>query len=458
MKSCMSKLRNVCKLFSIIFSTLSILYLIYIVVLMKNFLPLNTFTFPSLNPMSLEENICRANVVNNTIVQVKHSRTYLVAAYLDLRSSSCVRIIGITYRYEQDMLYCHFCFNDGNYTVLADIQIHTDHFDFPYGTTDLFCNLRDKRIPQYVSVHQGDDSPSTFPAALKIQNLKQDDQTSLKFEYDFLICISSLFGSYRNVLQFIQSMEMYQMLGAQKVVIYHTDSSPIMKKVLSYYLKSQFLEIISWPITSYLNVSQGWHYPEHPGDLHYYGQTAALNDCIYRYMYKTKYMALNDIDELILPVIHKDWPQMMEYLVNANPTAGVFRFQNHVFPTTYEDKANSKTPESWQTIPGLNILQHIYREPNRPDELNPTKMIMNPRNVLITSVHVPLDFIGEQCDVSNDVARLCHYREPKQKELEMDFLIKDTIMSCYESALIERVNNVLNDLKLLKTGRKKRRK
>lgn len=61
------------------------------------------------------------------------------------------------------------------------------------------------------------------------------------------------------------------------------------------------MEVIPWSISSLLNVSHSWQPERGPGDLHYYGQIPALNDCLYRYMYQTKYMALHDMDELILP-------------------------------------------------------------------------------------------------------------------------------------------------------------
>ncbi|XP_075042440.1 glycosyltransferase family 92 protein F13G3.3-like, partial [Mixophyes fleayi] len=336
----------------------------------------------------------------------------------------------------------------------VEFQVHTDHFDFPYGTTDLLCHLQEVRVPEYVSVQQVD---SSAPIYLKIQNTNHQDNVPRKFQYDFLVCVSAMFGSYNNVLQFIQSMEMYQMLGVKKVVIYHTDSSPVMKKVLSYYTKAKFVDLIPWPITSFLNVSMGWHYPDHPGDLHYFGQTAALNDCIYRHMYRSKYIALIDIDELILPVIHEDWSEMLDYLLSVDPTTNIFIFENHVFPTTLKDKSNPLTPVEWTSVPGFNILQHVYREPNRPYEINPTKMLVNPRSVVKASVHVPLDFSGEQHQVSSDIAKLCHYRKPKQKDLQRDFLIEDNILSKYEAVLVKRVNRVLKKVKILKSAQKRKR-
>ncbi|XP_073397265.1 beta-1,4-galactosyltransferase galt-1-like isoform X1 [Dendrobates tinctorius] len=443
--------RKLCKVFSVIFATFSLVYLAYIIVFVKVALPEDSLTSYFLRPVKLIlDPVCKLNVTNNTIIKVKNSKTFLVSAYLDFRGNRIVRILGITYRYEPDSLLCDFCFlNPSNSNInFAEYQVHTDHFNFPYGTTDLLCNVQDDEDPEYVSLYQMDDPAPVF---LKIQNtVEQVNNLEHKFQYNILICISAMFDAYSNVLQFIQSMEMYRMLGAEKVIIYHTESSPDMKKILSYYVDLKFVELISWPITSFINVSKGWHYPDHPGDLHYFGQTAALNDCIYRNMYKSKYIALNDIDELIIPVVHKDWPQMLDYLLHDDPSLNVFIFENHLFPTTPQDKTNGLTPKEWISVPGLNILHHVYREPNLPDEINPTKMIINPRSIVKVSVHVPLEFMGNQYQVPSDVAKLCHYREPKQRDLDQSFLIEDHILSEYEIILIERVNRVLTDVNYIK--------
>ncbi|MGL4849430.1 MAG: glycosyltransferase family 92 protein [Clostridium sp.] len=59
--------------------------------------------------------------------------------------------------------------------------------------------------------------------------------------------------------------------------------------------------MIPWSMSRFLRVSRSWKPDVSPGDIHYYGQIPALNDCIYRYMYQSRYVALHDTDELILP-------------------------------------------------------------------------------------------------------------------------------------------------------------
>ncbi|KAM3911544.1 beta-1,4-galactosyltransferase galt-1-like [Leptodactylus fuscus] len=452
MKPCAS-FKKLCKVFSLIFAIFTLVYMVYIILFVNFALPGGSLAFSLLKSIVSEEPVCKCNATKDNIIKVNNSRTFLVSAYLDFRSSRIVRILGITYRSDPDSLLCEFCpCNYNNSVTFAVHQVHPDHFNFPYGTTDLLCNIEDDRDPEYVSLHLKDDSAPIF---LKIQqNNEQINALEPKFQYNFLICISAMFGAYNNVLQFIQSMEMYRVLGAEKVVIYHTDSSPSMQKILSYYMALKFVELVSWPITSFINVSKGWHYPEHPGDLHYFGQTAALNDCIYRNMYRSKYIALNDIDELIIPIIHKDWPEMIEYLLNTDPSLNAFIFENHVFPTTLQDKTNPMTPKEWIDVPGVNILHHEYREPNLPNEINPTKMIINPRSVETVSVHVPLVFTKnpyqDSYKVPINIAKLCHYREPKQKDLDRSFLIKDNCLSRYETILVNRVNKVLAEVNYIK--------
>ena len=66
-------------------------------------------------------------------------------------------------------------------------------------------------------------------------------------------------------------------------------------------VSSGLVEVIPWTISKHLNVSHSWQPARSPGDIQYYGQIPALTDCLYRYMYQSKYVSLQDIDELILP-------------------------------------------------------------------------------------------------------------------------------------------------------------
>ena len=53
---------------------------------------------------------------------------------------------------------------------------------------------------------------------------------------------------------------------------------------------------------------------------------AALNDCVYRTMYRYRYALLVDVDEYIVPQQHEDYGEMMEKLTSKPSTNGSFLF------------------------------------------------------------------------------------------------------------------------------------
>lgn len=89
-----------------------------------------------------------------------------------------------------------------------------------------------------------------------------------------------------------------------------------------------------WPIDQFLNPSAGWDAALHKGDLHYYGQLVTLNECIYRQMYQSKYVLLNDIDEIIMPYKYANLALLMEALQQEHKYVTVFLIENHIFPKT----------------------------------------------------------------------------------------------------------------------------
>ncbi|XP_077163276.1 uncharacterized protein LOC143822230 isoform X2 [Paroedura picta] len=385
-------------------------------------------------------NFCRGIPARNTITPLKDNRTFIVAPYLDNRKDKMTRVISIVHHKEVENLYCWFCrsANGEIYVSKAEIDVHSDRFDFPYGTTDLKCLEPEDWEPRYVSIHESSEGDIDQLPLFEIRN--RDPEGS---PVAFTVCISTMFGEYNNVLQFVQSMEMYKILGVDRVVIYKNSCSPLMEKVLDYYIAEGIVEIIPWPIDSYLTVSSYWHYSMDPKDIGYYGQITALNDCIYRNMYRSKYLLLNDADEIILPGKYPDWKTMMQDLQEQHPQAGVFLFENHIFPKTVFTPTNMFNISSWSTVPGVNILNHVLREPDRKNVFNPRKMIIDPKKVVQTSVHSVLHTYGDTIKVSMDVAFVYHCRVPLQAALPRESLIRDTTIWRYNESLIGNVNKVL---------------
>ncbi|KAM6954454.1 uncharacterized protein FYW47_013417 [Aplochiton taeniatus] len=375
----------------------------------------------------------------------------MVSAYKEHRLDEKTRIVSIMKRDENKALYCiYFC--PGQFCAIspAEVEMHSDHFGFPFVTTDILCKRPpptcDRGTHVTVSTHE-DFRHNRKQLFLPIQNQEKKET----FPYNFTVCVSNLFGGYNNVLQFVQTMELYKLLGVQRVTIYNTSCGPDLERVLLHYRDEGTLEVVQWPIDKFLIPSKGWNYAEHKGDIHYYGQLTTLNDCIYRNMYRTKYLLLNDIDEIIMPYQHANLLELMDYLQEDNPDVGVFVIENHIFPKTqFEDSGRFKRHQ-WRNISGVNILEHVYREPAREWVFNPTKLLIDPRKVEQTSVHSVLKASGQELRVDPDVCRIVHVRTPLQAELTKDMLHVDKKLWEFEKQLVPKVDKALRKSGLLKS-------
>ncbi|KAK2813077.1 hypothetical protein Q5P01_000881 [Channa striata] len=219
--------------------------------------------------------------------------------------------------------------------------------------------------------------PLDYLASNKKQKTNRKEEN--KPQFDFTVCVSSLFGDYNNVLQFAQTLEVYRLLGVNRVVIYNTSCGPDLERLLQSYSQEGFVELVPWPIDRYLNPSPGWLFSQHGGDVHYFGQLTTLNECIYRSMDRSRYVLLNDIDEIIMPYQHRDLKGLMDMLQQKHPNTGVFLIENHVFPKKHFEPSRKFNLPQWKGVPGVNILEHIYREDPDRNIYHFHKMIVQPK-------------------------------------------------------------------------------
>lgn len=392
------------------------------------------------------EKVCGLPKEENPLVHVHDSRTYLVSSYVEHREShSHIRTIAIVKRTEDVEYSCLFCCDEALRNSTAERDVHSDHFGFPFGTADFLCAVPNTcSSPSHVAIYKhplGDQKPSFLP----IQNQQVSHQP---FPYQFTVCISVMYD-YTNVLQLVQTLEMFKLLGAQHVAIYKSSCNADTQRVLDYYVKAGFVEIIPWPITQYIQVSRGWQPTVSPGDLHYFGQIAALNDCVYRFMYKTQYVVLQDLDEVIVPVIVDSWTELLPRLEEKYGHSVNFEFENHVFRNTMSGGNAAQRPKEWKGIEGVDILDHIWREPNDPNAFNNFKVIVNPRTVYRTTVHGILSGDNPGVRVDHYVARMYHIRAPWRKDVENDKLIRDERLWHYAPRLIPAVSEVLSKMKYM---------
>ncbi|XP_077457657.1 beta-1,4-galactosyltransferase galt-1-like [Stigmatopora argus] len=387
---------------------------------------------------------CPGLVKDETIIRLEGTKHLLVSAYMDRRfSGSDVRIIGIFKRDSETKLHCVFCCQ-GSFSqrTLAKLRPHSDNFGFPYVTTDVMCHMPAGCEGSHVALMPFGQIVRNL-TWMPVRNRKEPGQEEKPLPFNLTVCISVLFAKLNNVLQAAQTLEMYRLLGVDKVVIYNTSCGPELERLLRSYSQEDFLEIIPWPIDRHLTPSRGWKFSETGGDLHYFGQLTTLNECIYRSMERSHYVLLNDLDEIIMPYQHNDLLSQMSELRRQHPDVSEFRIENHIFPKTQEEPSGRFRLPQWEGVPGINILQHIYREEPRSAFYHPYKMIIRPRLIEQTSVHEVLQKSGKSYKVPPDVCRIIHVRTPLQSSLTLDQLHIDKRLWDFHQKLIPNVDHVL---------------
>ncbi|XP_056468350.1 uncharacterized protein LOC130406694 [Gadus chalcogrammus] len=219
-----------------------------------------------------------------------------------------------------------------------------------------------------------------------------------------------------------------------------------------------FLEVIVWPLAGRLNVSRSWRPDLGAGQLHYYGQVAALNDCVYRNMYRSHYLGLHDMDELILPQAVDSWTELLPQLELKHGPGRSYVFQNHVFPTSISGTPSAPSSETrptvrWQEVEGVNILDHLYHEPPDTVTWSNHKIIVDPRAVVQPTVHGLLNPTHITVTVPPSVARMYHTRAAMKAGLRRINLTFDGRLLDYRDRLVRVVDEVLERTGLLHPSR-----
>uniref|UniRef100_A0A8C2ZQ49 Glycosyltransferase family 92 protein n=1 Tax=Cyclopterus lumpus TaxID=8103 RepID=A0A8C2ZQ49_CYCLU len=315
-------------------------------------------------------------------------------------------------------------------------QIHTDHFGFAYGTADIMCPLPSScETPSHIAVTSAafNSEDTLHKEFLEVKNQKAQSDS---FSFNFTVCLSTMFD-FTNVLQVT-----LRYIAAELKPFYcshvFTDVSFL-----------GLVEVIPWSLSRFLKVSRGWLPSHGPGDLHYFGQIPALNDCVYRHMYQSRYVALHDMDELILT------QSLMPLLEKKYGADKCYLFENNVFPNTVTPPPTSQTLllqsccSSWQNVSGVNILAHLYQEPSAKRHYENIKTIVNPRAVFTATVHGLLSSLKGCTMVDRKMARMYHTRAAVQTELTPDQLIYDGRLLNYSAQLIPNVDTVLRESGLL---------
>ncbi|XP_022783701.1 beta-1,4-galactosyltransferase galt-1-like [Stylophora pistillata] len=380
---------------------------------------------------------CRKTEEESRFREVKRGIIAYSAWFDDRKSLEYVRILLLTSTREPlPMLFCHFDSElKRSFTSRVSYYQHSENHYMPFGCFIASCVVPPEldHIPCFVIVSTYDNSTyktQTESSSLVLPINFIDRKIEKVGHKQYGICIPPLHGEI-SVDTLIEFLELSQILGASHFTFYNLNMSDSVQNVLDYYEEKGLARVLLWNLPSYIGEY----------DIHYYGQTLSIMDCLFRSMTYLDFVAFNDLDEFIVPLYHHNMSVLLKEIHHKEHCGHCF--QSAIFNPSWEDLQISRL-----------ITQRVFR---RTKEATPfwTKCIVDPRRIFEVGIHhiskpIEDNFIVDQVDWS--VARVFHYRKCDDSEALMQpdcsgNIEEDKTMQKYEEQL--QINFEMNAMAIV---------
>ncbi|XP_077295621.1 uncharacterized protein LOC143917881 [Arctopsyche grandis] len=392
---------------------------------------------------------------------------HFFGAYYDIRPTSllgpAVRILAMINRIEPTVVtHCQLWFDNQNEPVIVKT------LEYKYIWYKKWGNYKQGIFQPYLLACQ---MPAAYkkvaPASVSIVEKPCDAaKNNLRVIYNkppekkkFAVCVKGLDFYHEDLsVRLVEWLELLYLLGADKVFFYQLQVHPNITKVLQHYEQQGKVSVT--PLT--LPGGQ----PNAPAFQHLYltkktnnkrqNELIPYNDCLYKNLYSYEYIALLDIDEVIMPVKDTDWGTLMDKVVaTSNKEHAVPRASYNVRNVYFLD--DLQHAHGWfSDIPRyMHMLQHVYRAKNFTKPMQYVKCFHDPQRVLTLHNHFPLACLGSSCTsyaIDTEDAQLQHYRADCVKTLKKSCeqfrqeSVMDTTVWRYKDTLVNRVTDTLRTL------------
>ena len=381
-----------------------------------------------------------------TSIYGKHEKDsfHFFSAYYDDRTSApgrpAVLVLGYSYDaiYNQRVaLYCVFKYLNGTSTCRSAPA--TDRHPNTCYTPSLgakprhyICGMNaNEEPPIYVQLSNSSRCEPEFTSAeIPVRNRHHAKPTK-----KFGICISGpLIQESRRILQdLIQFIELSQLMGAEFIIMYANETQ-IDEDILEY-LWEHYPGVVR---------TIGWKRFKKWNPLHYFGQLMLMSDCLYQVMYEVENLAMMDIDEMIVPVKHNNWGEMINSF-KVQPGTMAFRFQNAFFDdpdpsatAKFESEINKEDP--FRFIP--KYFTHTRRYRCTPYQNYMTKVIDHPKFIVEPAIHSVCKSVADHKVthlVPENTGFLAHYRHPVPDECKFRPTHTDRTLDKFKDTLNKKI-------------------
>lgn len=413
------------------------------------------------------------NIYWQTFSGINGSSFYLYGAYYDNRWRGgvlpMIRILAMIDRISPPPTLCQIWFDRISVPIISPAT-------YIYGWYNKWGNYKDGFLQPYIitcKIPRIKGLPKDFyPTSVSlVENRCSKASNNLRIinnrpeqKQEFAVCVKGLDFLHEDLsVRLVEWIELLRLLGAQKIFLYELEIHPNITKVLNYYQETGLVELTK--------ITLPGHQPNLPGFRHLYlknkltnkrqNELIPYNDCLYRNLYSYNYVVLLDIDEVIMPIKHQNWSELMREvqrlsLLERNYTRASYNVRNVYFLDDLNHNEEQMRHEAHEAgVPRyLHMLQHVYRSQNYTNPGQYVKCFHNTERAVSLHNHFPLNCFGSCTTFSIPIqlAHLQHYRKdcvgPLKKSCKefRTYTTRDTTIFRYKDDLIHRTTLTLKRL------------
>ncbi len=343
------------------------------------------------------------NIDNSINVQLK-----LFSAYYDDRFSSEVYVLGYENHDVKHDYYCVLGYQErGVCSKEAAKRVNVNDDVDPFKEYNIalwgfyyICKLPTADIPMKVSISLSPNCTMNSDSDwLPVENREKRAKKA-----KFGVCVQGPVYNVDNPQVIVEFMELHRALGAEIVTVYVQSAGPLVWRALQQYAHEGLVDLVNWNLT----------FVEGSGYAHYRGQSLLVNECLYRNMHRVEYLAMNDLDEVIVPLGKPGtWSEMLPMIEGKG--RGAFLFAHTPFTKDYRNvkkellQCRSETGTSLEAIKPPRFMKRHKRFLSKGYE----KFIIKPVCSRTVSFHRIFGFVDGYLTykVPISIGMSYHYRD-----------------------------------------------
>ncbi|XP_041350565.1 glycosyltransferase family 92 protein F13G3.3-like [Gigantopelta aegis] len=345
---------------------------------------------------------------------------FVYSAYYDVDDDNVpvIRVIGIGPRTGTHHVICLVQWSADS-TCLEDrpatVEIMPEHNSKRYSALFLICDVSvlSDRKPYAVSITKENST------SLKNRLLVKYPEP---LRFNITVCFSCIHSKYNDERETIQTIEMDQILGAEHFVAYDFSIGGKVENVFMYYSNQGIVDINVWNLPRV--------------QIHYFGQLAAINDCVYSNRGRSKYIIVKDLDEILVPYKDKTLPTLINRMMTENPEVAAILFKNSYFNKRWPDDTKGFQDGRRAKRFELYMLLKVWRE-NFIWPRNRMKSIILPSRIHTCGIHAPQKVRNgfKRIKVKPTEGLLQHYKKLPTEQTRKG-RIKEDFLRLYSKQLI----------------------